>query len=408
MSMLETAHKSVRRAAELLQLDDKSFEKVFKAEAEHIFELEVNGQKHQAYRVQHSNARGPFKGGVRFHQDVDLDEVRALAMLMSLKTAAAGIPLGGGKGGVAFNPKEYDTAHVEAVARAYVRQLHGHIGPNKDVPAPDVNTDSQVIDWMADEYEKITGDDSKASFTGKTLENGGSEGREAATGQGGMIVLREYIAAHPELPKPLTVAVQGIGNVGFYFAQIAEQALPVRIVAVSDSKRTMAIENFHESDYAISFTDREFKRGIIDDLQNEHTVLLDRDDILNIGADVLVCAALGDSITAENVGDIKAKVVVELANGPVDDDAHEALHAAETDVLPDIIANAGGVIVSYLEWEQNKKDEHWSEADVNRQLEEILSKATRNMLERAKEEDTSLRLAAFENALETLLALPTD
>lgn len=401
-SMLDTAHKSVRRAAQLLQLDEKTFEKVFKAEAEHIFEIEVNGKTHQAYRIQHSSARGPFKGGIRFHDEVDLDEVRALAMLMSLKTAAAGIPLGGGKGGVALNPKEHDAGHIEAVAREYVRHLHEHIGPEQDVPAPDVNTDGQIMDWMVDEYEKLTGDKTKASFTGKTLENGGSEGREVATGRGGVIALCEYIAAHPESPKPLTVAVQGVGNVGFYFAQIAEAELPVRIVAVSDSKRTLAVQKFHESDHAISFKDVEFKRGVIDNLQDEHTVLLDRDDVLGLEVDVLVCAALGDAITAENVGDIKAKLVIELANGPVDDAAHEALFAADVDVMPDIIANAGGVIVSYLEWEQNKKGEHWSEEDVNQQLDKILSKATRTMLERAKKEDVSLRLAAFENALETL------
>lgn len=403
MPMLDTAHKSIRHAARALQLNDTTIEAVFKAEAEHIFEIEVNGEKHKAYRIQHSSSRGPFKGGIRFHDDVDLDEVRALATLMSLKTAAAGIPLGGGKGGVAFNPKNHDTAHIEAVAREYVRHLREHIGPDKDVPAPDVNTDGQVIDWMVDEYQKLTGDESRASFTGKTLDNGGSEGREAATGRGGVIALREYIAAHPELPKPLTVAVQGVGNVGFYFAQIAEQELAVRIVAVSDSKRTLAVEDFRDNAKTISLQDVAFKRNIIDDIQHEHTVVIDRDDILGLHVDVLVCAALGDAITADNVGDIKAGVIVELANGPVDDAAHEVLRAKQVDVMPDIIANAGGVIVSYLEWEQNKKGEHWTEQDVNRQLDEILSKATRAMIDRAKKENVSLRLAAFENALETLL-----
>lgn len=403
MSMLDTAHKSIRRAAKALGLNEKQFEKVFKAEAEHIFEIEVNGKKHPAYRVQHSSARGPFKGGIRFHDDVDLDEVRALATLMSLKTAAVGIPLGGGKGGVAFNPKEQDLAHIEAVAREYVRHLHLHIGPDKDVPAPDVNTDGQVIDWMVDEYEKLTGDESKASFTGKTLENGGSEGRSAATGRGGVIALREYIEAHPELLKPLTVAVQGIGNVGFFFAQLAEEQLPVRVVAVSDSKRTLAVEDFKQITKGISFKDVAFRRGIIDDLQDEHTVLIERDDILKLDVDVLVCAALGDAITAANADEINAKVVVELANGPVDDPGHEIITAKGTDAIPDIIANAGGVIVSYLEWKQNKTGEHWDEATVNRELDDILSKATRAMLERAKKEGISLRQAAFENALETLL-----
>lgn len=403
-AMLDTAHKSIRNAAKRLGLDDVAITNLFEAEAEHIFEIEVNGYKHPAYRIQHSSKRGPFKGGIRFHEDVNLDEVRALATLMSLKTAAVGIPLGGGKGGVAFDPKLHDAKHIEAVARAYVQHLHSHIGPDKDVPAPDVNTNGQIVDWMVDEYEKLTGDDSKASFTGKTLENGGSEGREAATGRGGVIALREYIAAHPELPKPLTVAVQGIGNVGFFFAQIAEAELPVRIVAASDSKRTLAVRDFQATTLGLSFKNIAFRKGVLDDIEVDGTVFVERDDILELDVDVLVCAALGDAVTAGNADAIKANVIVELANGPVDDAAYQALTARGVESIPDIIANAGGVIVSYLEWKQNREGEHWNEAKVNRELDTILTKATRKMLDRAKKEDIDLRVAAFENALEVLLA----
>ncbi|HEX4662028.1 MAG TPA: Glu/Leu/Phe/Val dehydrogenase dimerization domain-containing protein, partial [Candidatus Saccharimonadales bacterium] len=189
--MLETAIATIRRVADHMKLPSTEVGKLLNAEKEHIVELEVNGQKHQAYRIQHSSKRGPHKGGIRFHPDVDLDEVRALAMLMSFKTAAVGIPLGGGKGGVAIDPKDYDDKHLEAVARAYVRALHTHIGPTKDVPAPDVNTNAQTMDWMVNEYELLTGEANKASFTGKSLGKGGSEGREAATGRGGVITLRE-------------------------------------------------------------------------------------------------------------------------------------------------------------------------------------------------------------------------
>lgn len=402
MSMLDTAHKSIHRAAKNLNLSETAVNKLIKTEAEHIFDIEVNGEKHQAYRIQHSSRRGPFKGGIRFHEEVDLHEVRALATLMSLKTAAAGIPLGGSKGGVAFNPKNYSLEHIEAVARAYVQHMHPHIGPDKDVPAPDVNTDARIMDWMVDEYEQQTGDRTGASFTGKSLENGGSQGREAATGRGGVIALREYIATRHDLTKPLTIAVQGMGNVGFYFTQIAEQELPVRIVAVADSKRTLAIENFHENNHAISLKDIQFKRGVLDGLDSEYTVALDRDDIVGLHVDILVCAALGDVITADNCGDIKASIIVEMANGPVDDPAHELLIARGVTVLPDIIANAGGVIVSYLEWQQNKQGERWDEATVSGKLDEILTTATCTMLERAKKEEVSLRLAAFENALEAL------
>lgn len=406
MSMLETAHKSIRRAAQRLKMNPAHIEKLFEAEAEHIFEIEVEGQTYPAYRVQHSSKRGPFKGGIRFHESVDLDEVRALATLMSLKTAAVGIPLGGGKGGVAFNPKGHEPGHIEAVARAYVRYLHPHLGSDKDVPAPDVNTNSQIIDWMAHEYQLQTGDSSNASFTGKSLQAGGSEGREAATGRGGVIALAQYIAAHPELPKPLTVAVQGVGNVGFYFAQIAEAELPVRIVAASDSRRTLAVRDFTQNKQALTFKDVTFRKGVLDDINMPGTNFVESEDILEMKVDVLVCAALGDTITAENVNNISAGLILELANGPVDDEAYQVLCARGSESIPDIIANAGGVIVSYLEWQQNKKGEHWSEKEVNRQLETILSSAAKTIYERAKNEHISLRDAAFVQALEVLNAAP--
>lgn len=402
--MLDTAIATIRRVADHMQVPETEVASLLTAEKEHIVELEVNGQKHQAYRIQHSSKRGPHKGGIRFHPDVDLDEVRALAMLMSFKTAAVGIPLGGGKGGVSIDPKNHDDAHLEAVARAYVRALHKHIGPAKDVPAPDVNTNAQTMDWMVSEYEMLTGDANKASFTGKSLGKGGSEGREAATGRGGVIALREYLKDAP-INRPLTVAVQGIGNVGFFFAQIAQQELSdkVRIVAVSDSKRTLAIKDFNDNTDELEFKGQKFKKGIIDDLKNSHSQELDRDAVLYLPVDILVCAALGDVITDQNVVDIQATLIVELANGPVNDYAHQRLLTEGQLVLPDIIANAGGVVVSYLEWKQNLAGEHWTEKEVNKQLDEIISKATNRMIEISRNQSISLKDAAFEIALAELL-----
>lgn len=402
--MLDTAIATIRRVADHMQVPEAEVANLLTAEKEHIVELEVNGQKHQAYRIQHSSKRGPHKGGIRFHPDVDLDEVRALAMLMSFKTAAVGIPLGGGKGGVSINPKDHDDAHLEAVARAYVRALHKHIGPTKDVPAPDVNTNAQTMDWMVSEYEMLTGDANKASFTGKSLSKGGSEGREAATGRGGVIALREYLKDLP-IDRPLTVAVQGIGNVGFFFAQIAQQELAdkVRIVAVSDSKRTLAVKDFDDNTNDLDFKGLKFKKGIIDDLKSGHNQELDRDAVLYLPVDILVCAALGDVITDQNVVDIQATLIVELANGPVNDFAHQKLLAEGQLVLPDIIANAGGVVVSYLEWKQNLAGEHWTEKEVNKQLDEIITKATNRMIEISRNQAISLKDAAFEIALRELL-----
>lgn len=399
--MYQTALAFVRRAASDLKLDDVVTQRLLDNDQEHQFELVIGDKVHQAYRIQHSNKRGPYKGGIRFAGNVNIDEVKALAMLMSIKTAAVNIPLGGGKGGVAFDPRNHDVSHVEAVARAYVQALHPHIGPDKDVPAPDMNTNAQVIDWMVDEFEQVTGDTSKASFTGKSLGNGGSEGREAATGHGGVITLREYLK-HTDHDEPLTVAVQGAGNVAFYFAKIAQAELTnVRIVAISNSRQTLHAKNEEQLD----FTDVNYDANsttILERLAGEHTESLDRDAVLGLDVDILVLAALEDVINESNQADIKASIVVELANGPINEAAFRTLEARGVRVLPDVIANAGGVIVSYLEWQQNKAGESWDEDRVNDELDRILSHATNDMLELAKKEGLTYKDAAFRLAVKRL------
>jgi glutamate dehydrogenase/leucine dehydrogenase len=239
--MLETAHANIRRAGQKLGLDDETIDRLIKTDKEHIFKIKLdNGQVFDAFRVQHSNRRGPYKGGIRFHPGVNLDEVRALATLMSFKTAAVGLPLGGGKGGIKVDPKKLSRPELEELSRKYAKHLAAHIGPDKDVPAPDVNTNAQIIDWMVDEYEKLTGDNSHASFTGKSLANGGSLGRPAATGRGGVIALRQLLKHQGKSAKPLTYALQGFGNVGSFFATIAQTEQPQwKLVAASDSSGTL-------------------------------------------------------------------------------------------------------------------------------------------------------------------------
>ncbi len=393
MNMLESAEAVVRRAAKRVGLSAAETEEVLKPMYEHHFEITVDGITHQAYRVQHNNARGPFKGGIRFHPHVDKNEVRALATLMSLKCAAVDIPLGGGKGGVAFDPREYDEKHVEEVSRQFVRGLKDVIGPEVDVPAPDVNTDDRVIGWMVEEYEKLTGDTSRASFTGKSIEHGGSEGRAEATGRGGVIALREYCKANNIDPSKLTVALQGIGNVGFYFARIAEEELGVTVVAVANSRQMV------ENRAGLNFTGLEFSKDALADIEGS---VLPSEDIIGVKADVLVFAALGEVIHAENQAEIQASLVLELANGPVDDMAHEMLEKRGVHIIPDIIANAGGVIVSYLEWQQNKTEAHWDIETVNSELDAILTNAVAAMISRAKEEDVSMTEAAYMIAIERL------
>ncbi len=393
MNMLESAEAMIRRAAKRVGLSAAETDDVLKPMYEHHFEITVDGVTHQAYRVQHNNARGPFKGGIRFHPHVDKNEVRALATLMSLKCAAVDIPLGGGKGGVAFDPRLYDEKHVEAVSRQFVGGLKDVIGPELDVPAPDVNTDDKIIGWMVDEYEKLTGDESHASFTGKSIAQGGSEGRTEATGRGGVIALREYCKAKGVSTKGLTVAVQGIGNVGFYFAQIAQEELGVKIVAAANSRQMI------ENPDGLDFKGLEFDRDVLAKLDGKVGV---SEEILSVKADVLVFAALGEVVHAENEQSIAASVVLELANGPVDDKAFQLLEERGVEVIPDIIANAGGVVVSYLEWQQNRTGEHWALKVVNDELDEIIVKAMVDVMARAEHDDVSMKEAAFMIAIERL------
>jgi glutamate dehydrogenase/leucine dehydrogenase len=394
MNMLESAEAMIRRTAKNIGLSAAETEDILAPMYEHHFEITIGDVTHQAYRVQHSNARGPFKGGIRFHPHVDKNEVRALETLMSLKCAAVDIPLGGGKGGVAFDPREYDEAHVEAVSRQFVRGLKDVIGPETDIPAPDVNTDDRIIGWMVDEYEQLTGDTSRASFTGKAIEFGGSEGRTEATGRGGVIALREYCKEHGIATEGLEVAVQGVGNVGFYFAQIAEAELGVKIVAVANSRQMV------ENREGITFAGRKFSRDALADIEGS---VGKSDEIIGVKADVLVFAALGEVVHAENEVGIRASLLLELANGPVDDTARALLEYRGVRIIPDVIANAGGVIVSYLEWQQNKAGTHWDEETVNNELNAIMVKAMHDTMTVAKREKVSMTEAAYRIAIGRLI-----
>lgn len=398
-SMLDTAQATIRQAAARLGYDEKLIDALLEAKAEHVFEVEAGGKKYPAYRVQHNNTLGPYKGGIRFHPHVSLNEVRALATLMSLKTAAVGLPLGGGKGGVAVDPRALSKIEVEQLARAYSRHLAPHIGPDKDIPAPDVNTNAETMDWMVDEYERITGDTTKASFTGKSMSGGGSEGRQAATGRGGVMALIEYLRATDQSEQPMTVAIQGFGNVGYYFAEVLRDYPHLNLIAISNSKHTWVVrEGIDITKHTASGLPRPED---ITDLSSAE--VLPNDAIISIEADILVLAALEDSITDANVNQVKATLLVELANGPITTSAAEKLGNRQVVILPDVIANAGGVIVSYLEWRQNMSREHWDEPTVNRKLERLIVSATHTMMQHAEEHHISYKQAAFELALQRLL-----
>lgn len=404
--MLQSAQQNITAAARQLQLSDDELARLLNPDAVHDFIIKLNnGKEFQAFRVQHSNARGPYKGGIRFHPDVNRDEVQALATLMSFKTAAVGIPLGGGKGGIVVDPKSLDAGELEELSRKYAQGLVNVIGPDKDIPAPDVNTNAAIIDWMADEYSKLTGDTTKGSFTGKSIKNGGSEGREEATGRGGVITLRRLLELEvakngsTNSRRALTYAVQGFGNVGIYFADIAQKEQPDwKMVAATDSRGGI----FDENGISASKLKKHKASG---KSVSEYGAgkKISNDDILELEVDVLVLAALGDVVTDENYTKIKAKYILELANGPVMSTVEDALFERGVQVVPDILANAGGVVVSYFEWLQNVHGERWSLEKVNADLNLIMQEATEAVYARAADHKISLKQAAFSIAIERLL-----
>ncbi len=399
--MLQTAQQQIRRAARKINLDHSEIESLLKIDAEHQFELALSGGKtFQAYRIQHSNKRGPYKGGIRFHPEVDVDEVRALATLMSLKSAVIGLPLGGAKGGIVVDPTGLGESELEELSREYVRNLYPHIGPDKDIPAPDVNTNAKIIDWMTEEYETVSGDKSRASFTGKSTGNGGSVGRQSATGRGGVIALGELLRLRDADQNPITIALQGFGNAGSFFATVAAHEHPSwKLVAASDSGG--AIYNSDGLD-AVALAEYKSSKGRFADYDQPGITHMNSGKIIGAEADVLVLAALGSAVTEANVREVKAKYVVEVANGPVDEAAHDYLTDKGVVVIPAIIASSGGVIASYFEWLQNKNNEKWTEDKLNQKLKKYMTEAVKEAFETAKQYNTSLTEAAFILALQRL------
>ena len=400
--MLSSAQELIQRVGKHLDLSQDDINYLLKFDAEHAFEIQLsNGSKHQAFRVQHNNALGPYKGGVRFHPEVNLDEVKALATLMTMKTAAVGLPLGGGKGGVTINPTGLSQAELEELSRKYVAHLAPHIGPDKDVPAPDINTNAQTMDWFADEYTKQTGDTSKASFTGKSIGNGGSLGRDSATGRSGVIALREFLKLTSQDKKDLTIGIQGFGNVGSFFGLIAEAEQPRWLLTAATDSSGGVGDAFGLSAKELD----EYKQGAgkLIDYESDSSVPLTSQQFIAEEVDVLVLAALGDAVTEANMKTVKAKIILELANGPVSEGAYEYLIKKGVVIIPDALANAGGVVVSYLEWLQNRADEQWPETKVNAKLEDYISKAVHKAYEYSQKNKLPLKEAALAIAIQRIL-----
>ncbi len=342
----------------------------------------------RGWRVQHNNARGPFKGGLRFHQDVSLDEIRCFAMLMTWKTALMNIPFGGGKGGVQVDPKVLSEPELERLSRAFMRQIGDVIGPQVDVPAPDVNTTPQIMAWMADEYSRRYGPN-PAVITGKPVVLGGSHGRDAATGRGSFICLEHLARNRRWLREDTSVAIEGFGNAGSWLAIILEE-MGYPVVAVSDSKGGV----FNPRGLHVrGVVGHKKKTGSVTGFEDAETIA--GDDIFGLDCAVLTLAALEESVHVGNAEQIKAQVILETANYPVTAQADPILADRGVTVVPDILASGGGVAVSYLEWVQDLQREAWTEERVNARLGELMGAATDQVLARADTEALSLRDAAY-------------
>ncbi len=363
---------------------------------QHKATLQINNKSYPAYRVQFNNDRGPFKGGIRFHPEVDLDETKSLAFWMSLKTAVADVPYGGGKGGITVDPKHLSPTELEQLSRAYVQAFHEHLGPTKDIPAPDVYTTPQIMAWMLDEFEKINKQSSPGFITGKPLNLGGSKVRDIATALGGIYVLEEAMRKLNLHDK--TAVIQGFGNAGMNAAKLlAEHGF--KIIAVSDSQGAIHNQNGFNIPELINTKE---KQGTVTAYPNA-TIITDA-ELLSTPCTVLVPAALSGSITNDNAQTINAKMVLELANGPTTPEADIILHNKKVLVLPDVLANAGGVTVSYFEWVQNNMGYYWTENEVKEKLQQKMITAFNQLWTSYQNQANDFRTITYVHAIRKILA----
>ncbi|MGI6562397.1 MAG: Glu/Leu/Phe/Val family dehydrogenase [Clostridia bacterium] len=359
-------------------------------------------QVFEGYRVQHSGLRGPYKGGIRYHEHVDMDETKALAAWMTLKCAVANVPYGGAKGAVRVDPSKLSRGELERLTRAYTAAIMPILGPEIDIPAPDVNTNAEIMGWIMDTYSKSKGYSVPGVVTGKPVELGGSLGRAAATGRGVMYTARNLMNVLGMKPEETKVAVQGMGNVGATSALLMHQ-LGCKVVAVSDVSGGIICEDGLDIPAIVEFINH--KRRLLKDYKNDKVRFISNEEVLTADVDMLIPAALQNQITEPIARKLKAKVIVEGANGPTTADADKILNERGIIAAPDILANAGGVIVSYFEWVQNIQNLYWDEDEVNRNLERIMNRAFEEVYALSQEKKVSLRLAANMIALKRIVAV---
>lgn len=399
------AVRQFRRAADLIGIDDQYKEILSQPKNEIVVNFPVpmdSGvlRMFRGYRVQHNNMLGPYKGGLRFHPAVDQDEVRALAAWMTFKTALVGIPFGGAKGGVTLDPKDFSEAELERIVRRFTHALGDNIGPNHDIPAPDMGTDSQTMDWLMDTYANLEDPsmrhDVKGVVTGKSLACGGSEGREEATGSGVLYSLRHWCGEESLMLENLSVAVQGFGNVGSHFCRLAAES-GCRITAVADHSATLRRARGIDVPALLAWV-------------AEHRVLkgfpgadeIDAEALFEQEVDVFVPAAMENQITEERARRLRCRLVIEAANGPATEAGEKLMAERGIEVCPDVLANAGGVTASYFEWLQNKSSEFWKARELDEKLRDTLWAAHDQVVEKRAALDCSFRDAAYAVALERI------
>lgn len=399
----EVAVKQLEKAAKILNLDKDILEILKKPQKTIIVYIPVRMDDGSikvftGYRVQHNNFRGPYKGGIRYHPDVNLEEVTALSMWMTWKCAVLDVPFGGGKGGIACPVKYMSEREKERMTRKFIELIHNDIGPEIDIPAPDVYTDAQTMAWIFDEYSKIKGYPAYGVVTGKPVELGGSEGRKEATGYGVAACVKEAVKILGLRIEDCKVAIQGFGNVGYYTAEkLFEYGF--KIVAVSDSQGGVYIEEGIDPRDLMEY---KVKNGSVVGYKDSRKI--SNEALLISDVDILVPAALENQITSSNADKIKAKIIVEGANGPTTPEADEILFKKNVMLVPDILANAGGVTVSYFEWVQNMQRMKWEKEEVLKRMEEKMIKAFYSVLETSKKYKIDMRTAALVLAVDRVVS----
>ncbi len=409
-TIFQDAIKRLDRAFRFAQIDEEAVEKLKHPKSMLQVAVPVRMDDgslrvFDGYRVRHDDTRGPGKGGIRYHPDVNLGEVKALAFWMTCKCAVLGLPFGGAKGGIIVNPKELSRLELERLSRGFIQQIGDFIGPETDVPAPDVYTNAMIMGWMMDEYSKMHRQRTPAVITGKPIPLGGSLGRDDATGRGAYYCIKELEAKRDWKPHSISVAVQGFGNAGQHVAQLLH-ADGYRVVAVSDSRGGIyKPEGFDVPSLVYMKNEARRLEAVYCDgsvCEAVEATQVTNEELLELDVDVLIPAALENQITAANAGRIKAPVIVEVANGPTTSQADEILNQRKTLIVPDILANAGGVTVSYFEWVQNRAGFYWTLEEVQTRLHTMMSREFNTVYELMQRFETDMRTAAYAHALQRI------